>query len=116
MAACYSADADGTVRLPFEPLTGRLVRKVWDRWLAWDPVRMATSHADALRGLRAIWIDAGRSDDFYLDLGADAFRGELAALGIDDDRVRFELFEGTHSGIEWRYPTAIGWLAKRLAP
>ena len=116
MAACYSADADGTVRLPFEPLTGRLVRKVWDRWVAWDPVRMASSHADALRGLRAIWIDAGRSDDFYLDLGADAFRGELVALGIDDDRVRFELFEGTHSGIEWRYPAAVGWLAERLAP
>ncbi len=116
MAACYSADADGTVRLPFEPLTGRLVRKVWDRWLAWDPVRMASSHAEALRGLRAFWIDAGRSDDFYLDLGADAFRGELAALGIDDDRVRFELFEGTHSSIEWRYPAAIGWLAERLAP
>jgi hypothetical protein len=76
---------------------------------------MASSHADALRGLRAIWIDAGRSDDFYLDLGADAFRAELNALGIGDDRMRFELFEGTHSGIEWRYPEAIGWLAERLS-
>ena len=115
MAACYSADADGTVHLPFEVATGRLVPAIWDRWLAWDPVRMASSHADALRGLRAIWIDAGRSDDFYLDLGADAFRAELRALGIGDDRMRFELFEGTHSGIEWRYPEAIGWLAERLS-
>jgi S-formylglutathione hydrolase FrmB len=116
MAACYSADADGTVQLPFEPLTGRLVPEVWDRWLAWDPVRMAASHADALRGLRAIWIDAGRSDDFYLDLGAEAFRAELGNLGIRDDRLRYELFEGTHANIEWRYPEAIGWLAERLAP
>jgi S-formylglutathione hydrolase FrmB len=115
MAACYSADADGTVQLPFEPLTGRLIPAVWDRWLAWDPVRMAAPRADALRGLRAIWIDAGRSDDFYLDLGAEAFRRELAAVGIDDDRVRFELFDGTHAGIEWRYPAAIGWLAERLS-
>ncbi|MEJ7804140.1 MAG: enterochelin esterase, partial [Candidatus Limnocylindria bacterium] len=61
------------------------------------------------------WIDAGRSDDFYLDLGAEAFRGELAAIGVDDDRVHFELFDGTHSGIDWRYPEAIGWLAARLS-
>ena len=116
MAACYSTDADGTVRLPFEPQTGRLVPEVWDRWLAWDPVRMASAHADALRGLRAIWIDAGRSDEYFLDLGAEAFRAELAAIGVDDDRVRFELFDGGHGGMEWRYPDAIGWLAERLEP
>jgi hypothetical protein len=116
MAACYSADADGTIRLPFEPLTGRLVPEIWERWLAWDPVRMARDHADALRGLRAIWIDAGRSDEYFLDLGADAFRAELAAIGVPDDRVRHELFDGAHGGLEWRYPEAIGWLTERLAP
>ena len=115
MAACYSADPDGAVQLPFEPLTGRLVPEVWERWLAWDPVRMVESHADAARVLRAIWIDAGCSDDFYLDLGAEAFRAELEKLGIGDDRLRFELFAGSHSGIEWRYPDAIAWLAERLA-
>lgn len=115
MAACYSADADGTVRLPFEPLTGRLAAEAWERWLARDPVRMAAAHADALRGLRAIWIDAGSSDEFYLDLGADAFHGELTALGIDPGRVRFERFEGGHSGVGWRYPDAIGWLIERLS-
>ena len=34
MAACYSADPDGTVRLPFDPATGALVDEVWGRWLA----------------------------------------------------------------------------------
>ena len=115
MAACYSTDPDGTVRLPFDAATGRLIPETWERWLAWDPVRMASSHADALRGLRAVWIDAGRSDEYYLDLGAEAFRRELAALGVDDERVRFELFDGAHGGIEWRYPEAIGWLAERLS-
>jgi dienelactone hydrolase len=116
MAACYSTDADGTVRLPFEPLTGRLIPEVWDRWLAWDPVRMAAKYGDALRGLGAIWIDAGRKDDFYLDLGAEAFRAELEALGIGEPQLRYELFDGTHAGLEWRYPEAVGWLAGRLAP
>jgi S-formylglutathione hydrolase FrmB len=115
MAACYSTDADGTVRLPFDPSTGRLVPEIWERWLAWDPVRMAPARADALRGLRAIWIDAGMSDEYYLDLGAEAFRQELEALGIGEPVVRFELFGGTHGGIEWRYPDAIGWLAERLS-
>ena len=41
MAACYSANADGSIDLPFEPETGRLRPEVWERWLAWDPVRMA---------------------------------------------------------------------------
>jgi S-formylglutathione hydrolase FrmB len=113
MAACYSADADGTVQLPFELRTGRLRPEVWERWLAWDPVRMAARHADDLRGLRAIWIDAGRSDDFYLDLGAEAFRDELARLGIRET-VQFELFDGTHANIEWRYPLALRFLAERL--
>jgi hypothetical protein len=115
MAACYSADPDGTVRVPFNASTGRLDQALWERWLAWDPVRMAAGHADALGGMRAIWIDAGRSDDFYLDLGAIAFRDELTALGIGEGVVRFELFDGTHAGLEWRYPGAVGWLAERLS-
>jgi len=116
MAACYSTDPDGTVRLPFETSTGRLVPDVWDRWLAWDPVRMAPSRAAALTGLRAIWIDAGRRDEYYLDLGAEAFRAELESLRIGEPVLRFELFDGTHGGIAWRYPEAIGWLAERLSP
>ena len=115
MAACYSTDADGTVRLPFEPLTGRVIPEIWERWLAWDPVRMVPDRADALRGLRAVWIDAGTSDEYYLDLGAEAFRRALESIGVGDPVVRFELFPGAHGGIEWRYPEAIGWLAERLS-
>jgi S-formylglutathione hydrolase FrmB len=114
MAACYSADADGTVQLPFDLSTGRMRPEIWDRWLAWDPVRMAPERADALRSQRAIWIDAGRSDDFYLDLGAEAFRDQLDALGVRE-QVHFELFDGTHANIEWRYPMAIRFLAERLS-
>jgi S-formylglutathione hydrolase FrmB len=114
MAACFSTDADGTVRLPFEPTTGRLVPEVWDRWLAHDPVRMAPRHAEALRSMRAIWIDGGRSDEYSLDLGADAFHREVLAAGVDESVVRFELFDGKHGGVDWRYPIATGWLAERL--
>jgi Putative esterase len=114
MAACYSADEDGTVRLPFDPATGELIPEVWQRWLRWDPVRMVQSHADAVRGLRAIYIDAGKGDEWFLDLGAEAFRRELERAGVTD--VRFEIFDGTHMAIEYRYPLSLKYLAERLAP
>jgi hypothetical protein len=114
MAACYSADPDGTVRLPFDVDTGELIPDVWERWLAWDPVRMVPGHAQALRSLRAIYIDSGTKDEWYLDLGAEAFRRALAEIGVTD--VHFELFEATHMAIEYRYPLSLRYLAERLAP
>jgi Putative esterase len=113
MAACYSADPDGTVRLPFELTTGELIPEVWERWLAWDPVRMVPEHAEVLRGLRAIYIDSGTRDEYYLDLGAEGFRAELEKIGVTD--VFFELFDATHADIEYRYPLAIRYLAERLS-
>ena len=114
-AACFSARPDGTPELPFDPLTGVLRPEVWQRWLDWDPVRMVARYADQVRGLRAVWVDAGTRDDFFLDIGAQAFRAELAKVGLPDDRVFFELFDGTHDGIDYRYPQALAWLAHRLA-
>jgi Putative esterase len=113
MAACYSADEDGTVRLPFDPATGELIQDVWERWLEKDPVRMVPKHADALHSLRAIYIDAGNKDEWFLDLGAEAFRRALADIGVKD--VFFEIFDATHMGIEYRYPIGVKYLAERLS-
>ncbi len=111
MAAAYS---DG--ELPFDVATGELLPAVFDRWLAWDPVRMARTekYGSAVRGMRAIWIDAGRSDEYFLELGSIAFDQAVRAAGADSDAVRFELFEGRHGGIGWRYPLALSFLAERL--
>lgn len=114
IAAAYSPDADGHPRLPFDATTGRLIPEVWERWLELDPVRMVTKHADALRSMRAIYIDAGKRDEFFLDLGAEAFRRELEAIGVTD--VFFELFDATHKQIEYRYPISLRYLAERLSP
>ena len=114
MAACYSADPDGTVRLPYDVTTGQLIPEVWERWLAWDPVRMVPRHAETLRTMKAIYIDAGKRDEFFLDLGAEAFRQALEGIGVKD--VFFELFDATHMGIEYRYPLSLKYLAERLAP
>jgi hypothetical protein len=113
VAAAFSADDDGTVHLPFDLRTGRLVDDVWERWLAWDPVRMVPRYADALRGLRAIYVDGGTRDEWYLELGAQAFADALAEIGVTD--VACELFDAAHGGIDYRYPRGLAYLAKRLA-
>lgn len=112
-ACAYTPDPErpGHALLPFDTRTGRLDDAVWRRWLALDPVRMAEPHADALRQMRRIYLDAGRQDEYYLDLGAQAFADELARLGVDHT---LELFDGRHGGISYRYPGAIRQLVEAL--
>ena len=99
---------DGTVTLPFDIETGRLIDDVWERWLAWDPVR----HGAAVR--RRVARAAGDlhrrrpRDDWFLDLGAKAIVNELAEIGVTD--VFFELFDATHrpSSTATRWPRLPG--------
>src|SRR5262249_1289538 len=50
MAAAYS---DG--ELPVDLATGELRHDVWERWLEWDPVRMARTRPEAVRSWRAVY-------------------------------------------------------------
>jgi len=112
MASCYSSDDDGTVHVPYDLETGERNPDVWQRWLDWDPVYMAPRKREALRSMRGIYIDSGKRDEWYLDLGAAAFHREVRAAGAKD--VFFELFDATHMAIEYRYPGAIKYLSKHL--
>jgi len=105
-AAAYSPDPrqPGRALLPVDLASGRLIDDVWGRWLEKDPVRMAPAHAEALRSMRRIYLDAGTRDEYFLDLGAAAFGAELDKLGVEHT---VELFDGRHGGISWRYPGAI---------
>jgi len=113
MAACYSASADGSPELPFEEATGILRPEVWQRWLAWDPVRLLGDHPEAATSLRGAFIEGGRGDEYYLDVGASAVAVLLRRAGVDN--LRLELFEGGHRGIEYRYPISVRFLAETLS-
>jgi S-formylglutathione hydrolase FrmB len=115
VSACFSAHEDGSAELPFDPRTGAVRDEVWERWQAWDPVRMVPRYAGALRSLRGIWIDAGTRDEYFLDLGAEAFRAALREIGVADDVIRFELFDAGHGGIDYRYPLSLAWLCERIS-
>jgi S-formylglutathione hydrolase FrmB len=111
MAAAYSGG-----ELPFDVETAELRDDVWAQWLAWDPVRMAREprYAEALRAMRVIWIGAGRSDEFHLDLGAAAFHREVVAAGVDESVVHFQLHDGGHFDTAWTVLAALEHLVDRL--
>jgi Putative esterase len=110
-SAAYSRD--GTIRLPYDLETAEVIPELWEQWLAWDWPALVPARADALRSLRAVWIDAGTRDEWFLDLTAAWLRRELGRLGVRDLHV--ELFDATHAEIEYRYPLALAYLAERLA-
>ena len=114
-AVAFTPDPDhlGKALLPFELDTGRIIDERWARWLALDPVRMVPQHAEALRSMRRIYLDAGKSDEYFLDLGAQAFAAELDKLRVPHT---LELFEGTHARLTYRYPGAIRELVLAIAP
>jgi len=113
MAAAYSPDLEqpGRVLLPFDTQTGELIQNIWEQWLDHDPVRMAPRHADALRSMSHIHIEAGRRDEYMLDVGATALHHQLERLGVAHT---FELFDGAHGGNTHRYAPAIAALLRSL--
>jgi S-formylglutathione hydrolase FrmB len=112
-AGAYSPEAGrpGGVALPFDVETGELDAAVWKRWLAWDPIQMLETHAEALRGLALIYLDAGTRDEHNLDLGARIFVRRLRALGI---ACEHQEFDDGHRGTAYRYDVSLPKLAAAL--
>jgi S-formylglutathione hydrolase FrmB len=107
-ASCYSpVEAEpGRFDLPFDLETGEIRRDVWDRWLAWDPVRMIRTdrYRAALRKLAYVYVDGGTQDEYGLDIGARIFANEARNQGV---RADFEEFDGVHADSGPRYDVMI---------
>ena len=71
---------------------------------------MARAHADALRSMRRIYLDAGRATSTTSTSARRRSRAELEALGVEHT---LELFDGKHGGLTYRYPGAIRELVRR---
>jgi S-formylglutathione hydrolase FrmB len=114
MAACYSPNpaAPLGIDLPVVIPSGEIRGEVWEKWVEHDPVHMARTHADALRSMRAIYIDAGSRDEFNLQMGARILCSRLDALGV---RYSYEEFDDTHMGINYRYDRSLAAIARALA-
>ncbi|HZU95535.1 MAG TPA: alpha/beta hydrolase-fold protein [Planctomycetota bacterium] len=107
MAQSYSPNGNKAplnFDLPFDLETGQHRPDVFARWKAWDPVERAALRVDALRSLRALYLDAGDRDEFWLDLGAKILSRRLTALGVEHV---LEEFKGGHFNIQARYDRSL---------
>lgn len=113
MAASYDPDErnPGSIRLPFDLYTCELKEERWRRWLAHDPVELAAGHAEALKNLRFLWLDAGARDQFNIQFGTRALSRQLEKLGV---KHHYEEFDGTHSGLDWRLDLSLPAMAAAL--
>lgn len=112
LSACYSPGPDGAAELPFDCASGAWREEVWERWLALDPTRVALGRAEALASLRAVWIDAGCSDDYHLDIAAERLAAAVRAAGPEN--LADTLYPGSHRHLARRYPLSIAFLARHL--
>lgn len=120
MTVCWSAafgdnpNAPHRFDLPVDPVTGALNDAVWARWLSHDPVRMVElpAHAEALRSMRRVFIDAGSQDEYQLQVGARVLHQRLETLGITHD---YEEYPDGHRGTHYRYDTSLPRLYEALS-
>ena len=114
-AAAYAPDATAPhgFALPFDVQTGEIVESIWRRWKAWDPVEMVATHAQALRDLRLIYLDAGTRDEWGLDLATRILAERIRGRGIN---VEHQEFDDGHMNTAYRYEVSLPKLASALDP
>lgn len=110
MAACYSPNG-AAFDLPFDPATGAMRADVWSRWLQHDPVRLAEKHVDELKSLKLLFLDAGKRDEFSLDIGARILSKRLTDLGVEHIH---EEFDGGHFNISHRQDRSLELISEHV--
>jgi len=114
MAATYDPDPEEPfgVRLPVTLDTCERINARWANWLAWDPLTLVEERSEALKSLKALFIDCGEVDQYDLVYGARRLHRRLDALGVAH---RYEEFPDDHSGIDYRMDVSLPFLAERLS-
>ncbi len=115
MAASYDPDprAELGFRLPFDLETGELIPERWRRWLAHDPVRLVERYRKNLSSLRGLWIDCGWRDQYRIHYGSRRLSEQLRKHRVTH---RYEEFDATHSGIDYRMERSLPFLYRALRP
>lgn len=114
MSACYSPNPAAEMKfdLPFDLQTGEIRRDIWEKWLAHDPVRLIEKHADDLKTLKLLYIDAGTKDEFALDLGARILVERLKKYDVPHIH---EEFDDGHFNIGYRQNRSLELISQNLA-
>ncbi len=112
-AAAYSprSATEFDFALPFDIRTGEMDEGTFARWLAFDPAEYDVPRLAALAQLSLCYLDAGRRDEFGLDIAARALARRFGEAGV---RVRSEEFAGGHRNTTERAIGAISALLEVL--
>jgi S-formylglutathione hydrolase FrmB len=115
MAASYDPDprAPNGFRLPFNLETGERIEARWRRWLEHDPINLVQTCRANLKRLKGIFIDCGWRDQYRLHYGARILSKRLTEAGVTH---RYEEFDDTHSGIDYRMDVSLPFLYRALKP
>ena len=115
MAATYDPDpsAPKGIRLPVDLRTCVLDRERWAKWEAHDPVHMieALTVQENLKSLKALYIDCGSKDQYFIHYGTRQLVDRLSDLGIHH---AYEEFDDTHSSIDYRMDKSLPFLYSAL--
>jgi enterochelin esterase family protein len=113
MSACYSPNPASPLGfdLPVDLATGERIDAVWRRWLAFDPLEDCARHADNLKRLELLHLEAGRFDEFHLQLGLRLLVRKLVALGVPFEH---EEHDGGHFDLDRRYDVVLPKLIRAL--
>ncbi|MBM3162543.1 MAG: esterase [Chlorobi bacterium] len=110
MAAAYSPDpekpAPENMQLPFDSHTCEIIDATWEKWLAFDPVRMLDheKYRDALHSLNRLYLDCGSFDEYNLQFGHRIFSAKAARHAITHT---YEEFPDSHADTSYRYALSL---------
>lgn len=116
---CYSAayspnpDAPRGFDLPIDTDSGALRDDVWERWLAWDPLRLIEDprHQAAWRRLRYLYLDCGNWDELNFQVGTRVMERKLEQLEIPAD---VEFFDDGHLEVSYRMDISLPRLERAI--
>lgn len=113
MSACYSPNPESELgfNLPFDLETGELREDVLQKWREHDPVFLVEKHAENLKSLKLLYIDAGTRDEFALDLGAKIL---VKKLKENDIPHIYEEFSDGHFNIGYRQNRSLELISENI--
>ena len=98
--------------LPFDIYTGEIIPQIWNRWLKFDPVRLAGKYKNNLKKLKLIFIDCGTHDEFNLQAGARIYADKLRKNGI---KCIHQEFNDGHMNIQYRYEVSFKSISDKIS-
>ncbi|NVB39611.1 enterochelin esterase [Pseudenhygromyxa sp. WMMC2535] len=115
MAASYAPEEGAPlgIRLPVDPATCARDEARWARWLAHDPLELASRRESVagMRSLAGLYLDCGSRDEYFIHFGTRALVRKLVEAEVAHV---YQEFDGGHSGVSHRLDVSLPYLYRAL--